>query len=168
MDLFAVVMNEAHNFIMSDASGKMLAAILGALIGAGFNWYSKRSRLKAAVRIEVQLTYDNFKEMFSPTEHEWFVAKLKAEPDYRIAIISSPRHVIIGNLTDDISYVSKSTAKKVILFVDTSGFIDDAIRYMRSEEFHNLSLDRKLKVLAVPFNEQEKFQQIAEELLDEL
>jgi hypothetical protein len=154
--------------VSEDTHGKLVAGLFGAILGAAVQWYLKRRRLREAIRMEVFLTSEMFKNTFSPQVRIRLDNWIKSNPTLPVVLPTSDRHVIIGNLTDDIAYMHPATARRIIRFNDLSELIDDAISFMRSHEFTLLPEAIKMKILAVPFDKQDNLQGLAMQLLEEL
>jgi predicted histidine transporter YuiF (NhaC family) len=163
-----VIIAFLDDLFTQDTNGKLLVAILGAMATALVQGYLKRQRLRAAIRVEVQQTSEQYKALFAPERRSELEATLRVDPNYIVVILTTERHVVIGNLTDDIGFMNIYTASRILRFNDMAELIDDAIHFMRTHEFRKLPLDRKLRVLAVPFERQNEFQGLAMQLLEEL
>lgn len=161
------VVLEAVERSLSEGSGKILSALVVGLGGAYANLVLKRRRLRSAIRADVELTSRFFGDLFTPAAHADLEARLTADPTYLVVILTSKRS-IISNLSDDISFLPKRMARRIVSFNDVADLVDDAIRFMRTDEFARLPNARKLAVLAVPFDQQDELQGYAMQLLGEL
>lgn len=167
MDL-GLALDLLHKLFTQDTNTKLLVAVIGAVAAAIFQGHRKRRRLRSAIRMEVERTSDAFKAAFSSHDRSDLEHRVRTTPNYLVVVLTSDRHVIIGNLTDDIAYMNKYAAGRVLRFNDISEQIDDALHFMRTHEFAGLPTDRKLAVLAVPFDAQDVLQGLAMQLLKEL
>ncbi|WP_407529099.1 hypothetical protein [Methylobacterium oryzisoli] len=163
--------------ILTDLSGKLLnadaavkieVAVVTALVVAFWNAYRKKRRLRSALKIEITLTSDMHARNYTHETRLFLQEALRNDPKYKILIFSSGHHVIIGNLTDDISYVDSRVARRIIMFDARARIIDDVVSFMKTDAFTSLPLKRKLSVLSIPFDLQDELQGLAMQLKAEL
>jgi hypothetical protein len=154
------ILAHISEFFADGNGGKIAAAVVGAVLAAMYNSYKKRSRLRAAVSYEVEITSRIYAEYFTEETRAALEEKIKTIPGYMVVILTS-KSSLIGNLNDDISYFKPEKAKAILEFLDIIGLVDDAIQFMKTAEFTTLSELRKLSVLAIPFDKRKRVLELA-------
>jgi hypothetical protein len=157
-----------EKILSADAIDKIEVAIASAVAVAIWNSYRKRRRLRSALKIEVTLTSDMHARTYTQDTRRFLEEAIKRDANYRVTIFSSGEHVVIGNLTDDISYIDPYVARRIIMFDARSRLIDDVVAYMRTEDFTSLPYTKKLAIVRIPFDLQDELQGLAMQLKAEL
>jgi hypothetical protein len=160
------ILEQLHNFVTTDAIGKLTAGILGAIFSGVLQWYLKRNRLRSAIRIEVSLMTDNMNKTFSSGKMLAFrnhVINTKS-----MILPMSRKLIVLDNISDEIAYVSKDVAKKIIIFADDAHTLLDTVHALNGQTFNSYTTEEREKYFDYIVVHYDKFKESSKNLLDVL